>query len=226
MWQEPFLGIGWDEKGLSNVFFLSQLWEFSLKLIGRDEQRDLGEVAAQQGVALQLAHLHLGLQGGGTPDGRHEEQGPGLPARALNAEVAPASAPCQTKAQGVAQHASRRNPEKDAGGRHVGHHGQEVEGDGIRCLGASFVSHHARVSLTAPGDEHTDWGRWRCRLFYEGWGISLTSGKLGKCITNMNINGVVWCRHSNWHKAGETFSWFLLPWLTPARWFSCTSYSP
>lgn len=100
-----------------------------LKLVWRDEQGDLGEVPAQQGVTLQFAHLHLGLQSGGTFDGRHQEQGAGLSARPLHAKVAPSTAARQPKTQRVTQHTSRRHPEEDARGGHVGHHGQEVEGD-------------------------------------------------------------------------------------------------
>lgn len=123
-----------------------------LKVIGRDEQRDLGEVAAQQGAVFQLAHLHLGLQGGRTFDGCHQEQSARLSARALHAEVAPSATPRQAETQGVTQHAGRRHPEEDAWGGHVGHHRQEVEGDGVWCLSARLVSQHARVPLTAPAE--------------------------------------------------------------------------
>ena len=123
-----------------------------LELIRRHEQRHLGEVAPQQGVVLQLAHLHLGLQSGGTLDGRHQEEGPRLPPGPLHAEVAPPTAAGQAEPQRVAQHAGRGHPEQDARCWHVGHHRQEVEGDGARSLSAAFISQHARVPLTAPGN--------------------------------------------------------------------------
>lgn len=77
--------------------------QLCLKLVRRDKQGDLGEVAAQQGVTLQFAHLHLSLQGGRTLDGRHQEEGAGLPARALHAEVAPPAAARQAETQCVTQ---------------------------------------------------------------------------------------------------------------------------
>lgn len=131
-----------------------------LKLVRSHEQRHLGQVAAEQRVSLQLAHLHLGLQRGRAPDGRHQEQSPGLSARALHAEVAPTAAAREAEPQRVAEHAGRRHPEEDARGGHVGHHGQEVEGDGVWRLAAGRVSQHAGVPLTAPAHRRQHEGRW------------------------------------------------------------------
>lgn len=131
----------------------------ALELVRRHEQRHLGQVPAQQRVPLQLAHLHLGLQRGGAADGRHQQQRPGLAARALHAEVAPPTAAREAEAQRVAEHARRRDPKEHARGGHVGHHGQEVEGDGVWRLSAGGVSQQAGVPLTAPEETHAG-GQW------------------------------------------------------------------
>lgn len=111
---------------------------------------NLGDVVSQQGVALQLAHLHLCLQSGRTLDGCHQEEGSSLPTRALYTEVAFPMSADQPEAQCVAQHTGHWHSEEDAGRWRVGHHRQEMEGDGVWHLGAVFVSHHAWVPLTAP----------------------------------------------------------------------------
>lgn len=102
---------------------------------------------------LQFAHLHLGLQSGRAFDGRHQEERARLPSRPLHAEVAPPSPPGQTEAQRVPQHPGCGDPEEHTRGGQVGHHRQEVEGDGARGLRAHLVFKHTGVPLTAH------WGR-------------------------------------------------------------------
>lgn len=126
-----------------------------LEHVRRDEQGHLGQVAAQQVAALQLAHLHLGLQRSWTFDGCHQEKGAGLLTRALHAEVSPAPTTGQSKAQRVTQHPSCRHPKEDSRGGHVGNHSQEVERDGIWSLAAGFVFLQTWVPLTAPGTKQT-----------------------------------------------------------------------
>lgn len=129
----------------------------SLEVVGGDEYGNLGDVSPQQHPLLQLAHLHLGLQRGGTGHGAHQHQLARLPVRALHGEVATRSAATQQReAQRVPDHAHGRDAEHDARCRQVGHHRQVVVGDGVGGLGARAVVQGTRVPLAASREGWKD----------------------------------------------------------------------
>lgn len=68
-------------------------WTPDLELVLWDEDGNLGDVARNQRLLLQLAHLHLHVKGVRTLQGVEQEQLAGLPVRTLDAEMASPAAP-------------------------------------------------------------------------------------------------------------------------------------
>lgn len=123
-----------------------------LEVVLRHKHGYFGDVSSQLGSPLQLGHLHLCLQRGGSLHRTDQHQLARHTVRTLHCEVAARLlSPEQGETERVADRTQRRDPEHDPGGREVGHHGQVMVGEGVRGLGTCPVVHRTRVAFTATG---------------------------------------------------------------------------
>lgn len=109
-----------------------------------------GDISSQLGSPLQLSHLHLCLQRGGSLHRADQHQLTRHTVWTLDCEVAAGLlSPEQGETERITDRTQRWDPEHDTWSWKIGHDGQVMVGEGVRGLGTCLVVHRTGVAFTA-----------------------------------------------------------------------------